>query len=209
MRTPQEVKKFMEILEKERPVVKIPLDHSNLHELLFATMLSAQATDVRVNVVTPALFKRFPKVEDYAAASVDEIREFIKSINFFNNKAKNIKAAAEMIVRDFGGKVPDTLEDLMKLPGVARKTANVVLGQGFHKEEGFVVDTHVIRLAQKYGFTKHKDPINIEKDMMAQFPQESWTDTSIRIILHGRTCCKAKGGKPQAECVLGEFWVKN
>jgi endonuclease III len=185
------------------PTPKPPLNYSNVHELLFAVIMSAQATDARVNIITPALFKRFPTIKDYAEADVNEIKKYIGSINFFNNKAKNIKAAAQKIMTEFNGQVPNTMEELVTLPGVARKTANVVLSQGFNINVGIAVDTHVIRVAGRLGLTKNIDPIKIERDLMPMFPQTEWRSASLRIIFHGREICHARNPKC-GECALNE-----
>jgi endonuclease III len=206
--TPQErADKILPILKQQFPILKIPLDHRNSFELLIATILSAQTTDVKVNTVTPLLFARWPDARSLAVAEQSQVAEILRPLGLYNTKAKNIIAAAKILHEKFSDQVPDTFQDLLTLPGVARKVASVVLSQAFGKEEGFTVDTHVIRLSQKYGLTKHSDPIKIERELMQLFPRHEWGDTSLRIILHGRTCCKARGGKPRNECVLGEFWV--
>lgn len=179
-------------LEKLYPDARCALDHKNPFQLLVATILSAQCTDVRVNMVTPALFKAYPTPKKMAEAKIEDLEELIRTTGFFRNKAKNIKGAALAIVQDHGGKVPDTMEDLLKLPGVARKTANVVLGNAYGKNEGVVVDTHVARLSHRLGWTKHKDPKKIEQDLMALFPRKNWTMLSHLLIHHGRGPCKAR-----------------
>ena len=180
------------------------LVHKNPWELLVATMLSAQATDKSVNAATPALFEKFPDIESFAKASTSDIDKLISKITFHANKAKNIKAAAEMIMEKFEGKVPENMEDLDSLPGVARKTANVVLGTAFHKNEGVVVDTHVMRLSQKLGLTEEKDPVKIEQDLMKIIPQDKWTDFSHLLILHGRYFCTARPHTCE-NCPLGDL----
>lgn len=179
-------------LEELYPDAKCALLHSDPWELLVATILSAQCTDARVNMVTPALFKRFPTVQAMADAKVRDIEELVKSTGFFRNKAKNIHASANVIVEKHSGQVPDTMEQLLELPGVARKTANVVLGNAFGKNVGVVVDTHIQRLSQRLGFTSHKDPKKIEQDLMTLFPRATWTDLSHLIIHHGRAICSAR-----------------
>lgn len=180
------------LLKLQFPNIEPPLHHKNGYELLMATILSAQTTDVRVNLVTPALFAKYPTVELLAKADVRDIAEIIKTIGFHNSKARFLKGAAEIIVNNFGGKVPDTMEDLITLPGVARKVASVVLWQWYHKNIGFTVDTHVIRLANWFGLTDSKDPKKIEKDLMKLFPQDEWGDVSLRLILLGRSQLPAK-----------------
>ena len=192
-----QVKRAGEILaelKKFYPDAHCELDFTSPHELLIATILSAQATDVGVNKATPALFKQFPSPADYAKATPEEIQPFVKSLGFFRQKAKSVHAAMTAIVNDFGGQVPRTMEELLTLRGVARKTANVVLGNAFGVNAGVVVDTHVIRLSERFGLSKHKDPAKIERDLMALFPQEDWTLLSHLLIWHGRRACKARGG---------------
>jgi endonuclease-3 len=191
-------------LEKVYPEPKIALDFTTPLDLLVATIMSAQTTDKLVNTLTPALFKKYPTAKDYAQANVDDIRELISKVNFAGNKAKNIKASAQIIVEKHGGKVPDTMEELDALPGVARKTANVVLGQAFHKAEGIVIDTHMIRMSNKLGLTTQKDPVKIEKDLMAIVPKDLWIIFPARLILHGRHFCTAKS-HDCTDCPLGDL----
>lgn len=188
----EKVKEILKRLYKLWPEPKTALDHKNALELLIATIMSAQATDKLVNTITPELFNRFKTAEDFASAAVEDIDEMIRKVNFHNNKAKNIKAAAEIIVKKHGGKVPDTMEELDALPGVARKTANVVLGNIFKKAEGIVVDTHVMRLSQLLGLTDKKDPEKIEQDLMQIVPKENWIDFSHLLINYGRTYSPAR-----------------
>jgi len=188
----ERVKEIIDILEKIYPEAKTALKFENPFQLLIATILSAQTTDERVNKVTSTLFKKFKKPEDFVNANLDEIMEEIKSINFYRNKAKNIKKLSEILVKEFNGKVPDKMEDLVKLPGVARKTANVVLSQAYGKAEGIVVDTHVRRVSNRLGLTKNTDAEKIEKDLMKIIPEEKWIDFPFRLILFGRNICKAK-----------------
>lgn len=184
-------RKIYSTLQKTYPNAKCSLDFHNTWELLVATILSAQCTDKRVNMVTPALFKKFPTPQKMAKAGLPEIEKCIRTTGFYKNKAKALKGSAEKIVNDFHGHVPDTLEQLITMPGVARKTANVVLGVAFQKNEGVVVDTHVKRLSQRMGLTKHTDPAKIEKDLMQLFPQKNWMHLSHLFIDHGRAICKA------------------
>jgi len=188
----ERVKEIIDILEKIYPEAKTALKFENPFQLLIATILSAQTTDERVNKVTSTLFKKFKKPEDFVNANLDEIMEEIKSINFYRNKAKNIKKLSEILVKEFNGKVPDKMEELVKLPGVARKTANVVLSQAYGKAEGIVVDTHVRRVSNRLGLTKNTDAEKIEKDLMKIIPEEKWIDFPFRLILFGRNICKAK-----------------
>jgi endonuclease-3 len=172
-------------------------------ELLIATILSAQCTDVRVNMVTETLFRKYRRPEDYLSVSAEELEEDIHSTGFFRNKAKNIRGACARILEVYGGEVPDSMEELLTLPGVARKTANVVLGNVFDKVEGIAVDTHVTRLSGLLGLTQHTDPVKIERDLMAKFPREQWTVISHLLILHGRRVCIAR--RPNcAGCVLND-----
>jgi endonuclease III len=188
-------------LDEIYPDAHCALDHKNPFELLVATILSAQCTDVRVNLVTPALFKTYPTPKKMAGAKINHLEELVRTTGFFRNKAKSIKGAALTIVQDHGGKVPDTMDELLKLPGVARKTANVVLGNAFGKNIGVVVDTHVGRLSVRLGWTKHKDPKKVERDLMAAFPQKNWTMLSHLLIHHGRGPCKARNPKCE-DCSL-------
>ena len=193
---------IVEILRQEYPDVKrTALHYTNPLELLVATILSAQTTDERVNMVTKDLFKKYRKAEDYANADLEELQNDIKSINFYRNKAKYIKKCCQILVEEYGGEVPDSMEELLKLPGVSRKTANVVLSNAFRKDEGIVVDTHVMRLSQRLGLTKEKDRDKIEQDLMKKFPKEKWFDLANLLIAHGRKICKARNPKCK-ECVL-------
>jgi endonuclease III len=191
-------------LEKIYPKPKIELDFTTPMEILVATIMSAQTLDKLVNTKTPALFAKYKTPKAYAEANVEDIYELIKGVNFAGNKAKNIKAAAQMIVEKHGGKVPDNMEDLDALPGVARKTANVVLGQAFHKAEGIVIDTHMIRMSNKLGFTTTKDPVKIEQDLMKIVPKDLWIIFPARLILHGRHFCTARPHDCSG-CPLGDL----
>jgi endonuclease III len=172
-------------------------------ELLVATILSAQCTDARVNLVTRTLFEKYRRPEDYLAVPVEELEQDIRSTGFFRNKARSIRGACERIVQEHGGDVPRTMEELLLLPGVARKTANVVLGNAFGKNEGIAVDTHVTRLSGLLGLTEHTDPVKIERDLMAKFPRKHWTALSHLLILHGRQVCVAR--RPRCgECALND-----
>jgi endonuclease-3 len=191
-------------LKSAYPEARTALDWKNPLELLVATILSAQTTDVRVNAVTPALFAKYPTAADYAAADPTELEEDIRSTGFFRNKAKSLRGMAHALVDEYGGEVPRTMEDLVALPGVGRKTANVVLGNAFGIDEGVVVDTHVRRLSNRLGFTVHSDPEKIEMDLMQTVPRRDWTVFSHLLILHGRSVCKAR--KPACgDCVVNDL----
>jgi len=185
--------RLLDELYQAYPAAHCALDHRNAFELLIATILSAQCTDVRVNKVTPDLFEAYPTPELMAEAPLPELEELIRSTGFYRNKAKALKQSSTHIVEEHHGKVPDTMKELLELHGVARKTANVVLGNAFGKNIGVVVDTHVKRLANRFGLTKHKKNTGkIEKDLMALFPQDDWTDLAHLFIAHGRAVCKAR-----------------
>jgi endonuclease-3 len=186
------VTKIIAGLQKAYPDAHCELNHSNPLELLIATILSAQCTDKRVNMVTPQLFKKYPTAEAYAKARLPELEEEIKTTGFYRNKAKSMVKAAKNIVEKHGGNVPNTMEDLIALGGVGRKTANVVLGNAFNINTGIVVDTHVARLSQRLGLTKEKDPVKIELALMNLVPQEQWTLFSHWLIWHGRRRCFAR-----------------
>jgi endonuclease-3 len=192
MKASERVARLIKIWPKVYPDAHTELNFKNPLELLIATILSAQCTDKRVNMVTPFLFKKYRSAKDYAAAPQAELENAIKSTGFFRNKTKSIRAATSTIANKFGGKVPDSMEKLRELPGVGRKTANVVLGNAFDINEGIVVDTHVIRLSQRLGLTKQNDPEKIEQDLMKLVPKEHWTVWSHWLIWHGRRRCYAR-----------------
>jgi endonuclease III len=185
------------LLKKEYPHAHCALDHKNPFELLIATILSAQCTDERVNLVTKVLFKRFSHPAALASADIKEIESIIHSTGFYRNKAKNIRDTATLLVNSFGGVVPRTMEELLVLPGVARKTANVVLGNAYGIVSGIVVDTHVTRLSDRLGFSKHKDAVKIEEDLCKLIPKEDWIIFSHVLIWHGRKICDAR--KPRCD----------
>lgn len=192
MNTPARASKILSLLEKTYPRRKEHyLKASNPLQLLVATILSAQARDEAVDAITPKLFANYKSAQDFANANLPELRKEISSITFFNNKAKNIKACCAVLVEKFGSSVPKTISELTSLPGVGRKTANVVLQKSFGITEGVVVDTHVIRLSQRLGLTKEKNPEKIEKDLMGIFPKENWGDIQFLFKDHGRAVCKA------------------
>ena len=197
----ERVKELVKVLPKVYPNAHTELNFKTPLELLIATILSAQCTDKRVNLVTPGLFKRYRTAADYANAPAAELEKAIQSTGFFRNKTKSIRAATSTIVNKHNGKVPDTMAELRELPGVGRKTANVVLGNAFHKDEGIVVDTHVVRLSRRLRLTKHDDPEKIERDLMKLVPREHWTNWSHWLIWHGRRRCFAR--KPDcANCEI-------
>jgi endonuclease III len=204
---PQRRKRIHEILallKRYYPDAECALHYSNPEELLIATVLSAQCTDERVNKVTPALFAAYPAMKELAAAPVAEIEAHIKSVNFFRNKAKNLQALADILVSRHNGRVPADLEALVKLPGVGRKTANVVLGNAFRRATGIVVDTHVQRLSRRLGLTRADTPVDIERDLMKLVPKGEWIEVSHWLIFHGRQVCKAR--KPAcATCFLADI----
>ncbi len=192
MTTRERVAQLLEVLPQVYPGAHCELDFHNPLQLLVATILSAQCTDKRVNMVTPALFKKYRKAKDYANASQAQLENAIKSTGCFRNKAKSIRAAMRAIAEEHKGKVPETMEALRALPGVGRKTANVVLGNAFGKNEGIVVDTHVARLSQRLRLTRHSEPEKIERDLIKIVPRERWTDWSHWLISHGRRRCYAR-----------------
>jgi endonuclease-3 len=192
---PERVREIIAGLDRLYPGVTCALTHRSAWELVVATILSAQCTDVRVNMVTPLLFEKYPTVQDFVALEPEQLEPDIRSTGFFRNKSKSVVGAARKVVADFGGNVPQTMEELLSLPGVARKTANVVLGTWFKKNEGVVVDTHVTRISRRLELTKHEDPKKIEEDLMRIIPRERWTDFSHEVIWHGRKVCVARGPK--------------
>lgn len=197
------IREIITILRLEYPEVKITLNFKTPLELLVATILSAQCTDKRVNQVTEALFKKYRKAEDYAEAELSELEEAIRPTGFYRNKARSIRDSCRMIVDMFDSHVPDNMDDLLELRGVARKTANIVLSNSFGVIAGIAVDTHVRRLSQRLGLTENKNPTKIERDLMRLVPQDEWSSFSHLLVEHGRTVCKAR--KPLcSECVLGK-----
>lgn len=203
MTLPEKAKKVLENLEKEYPNARIALNFKTPLELLIATILSAQCTDERVNKATPALFERYKKAEDFAETDLKELEGYISSINFFRNKAKNIHACCKKIVDKFGGKIPDTLEGLIALPGIGRKTANIVLGGAFGKD-AIAVDTHVKRVSNRIGLAVSDNPDKIEQELCKVIPRKRWAKATILLILHGRNICIAK--KPKCKiCPVREY----
>lgn len=203
----EKAKKILEGLAKRYPNSATQLVYTNPWELLVATQLSAQCTDERVNMITPNFFKRWPHPEELTQASLQEIEKVIHSTGFYHNKAKNLLACANQLIADFEGQVPKTMDELIKLPGVARKTANVVLFGAYGINAGIAVDTHVKRISYRLGLTENQDPVKIEKDLMEIFPQEEWGNVNFRMVLFGREVCKAKKTLCQ-ECEFLEFCPK-
>ena len=205
----ERAKKLLSELYEHYPNPHCELNHKNPFELLIATILSAQCTDIRVNKVTPDLFEAYPTPEAMAKAPLEDLEELVRSTGFYRNKAKSLKEASTTIVEDFDGEVPNTMKELLTLRGAARKTANVVLGNAFNKNVGVVVDTHVKRLANRFGLTREKKNTNkIEKHLMALFPQESWTDLSHLMIHHGRNACKARISEPPEHPICIKYGKK-
>jgi endonuclease-3 len=198
---PERVRQIIAGLDRLYPGVTCALTHRSAWELLVATILSAQCTDVRVNMVTPVLFEKYPTVQDFATLEPEQLEPDVRSTGFFRNKSKSVVGAARKVVADFGGNVPQTMDELLSLPGVARKTANVVLGTWFKKNEGVVVDTHVTRISRRLELTKQEDARKIEEDLMPIIPRERWTDFSHEVIWHGRKLCVARSPKC-ADCGL-------
>jgi endonuclease-3 len=198
---PERIAAILDALRKTYPNVVCALTHRNAFELLIATILSAQTTDVGVNKATPELFRRFPTPKALAAAPLPEIESLIRTTGFYRAKAKNIQAAARTLVEQFKGRVPETIEELIQIPGAARKTANVVLGSWFKIASGVVVDTHVLRISRRLELTKNTDPKKVEQDLIKILPQDRWIDFSHEVIHHGRQICIAR--KPRcADCTL-------
>jgi endonuclease-3 len=209
-RLKNKAKKIIEILDQLYPEAVCTLDYKSPLELMVATQLAAQCTDARVNIVTKELFEKYKTVEDYANADIGELEQDIKSTGFYRNKAKNLINAGKMILKDYGGEIPNQIEELIKIPGVGRKTANVVLGTIF-KKEAVVIDTHAKRISKKLGLAKEEDPVKIEFELMKILPEDSWTKYGHQLVLHGRQVCKAR--KPLCEdCQLGilcDYYLKN
>jgi endonuclease-3 len=196
--------KIIELLEKEHPDAKIALNYTKPLELLVATILSAQCTDRRVNIVTKALFKKYRKPEDYANADLEELEEDVRPTGFYRNKARNIKKCCQILVDKFNSQAPKTMEEMLELPGVARKTANIVLSNAYDVVEGIAVDTHVRRLARRLGLSEHENPNKIEGDLMEIVPKTHWKKITDLLIFHGRRICMAR--KPKCEiCVLNKI----
>jgi endonuclease-3 len=189
---------IIDLLEKEYPDAKVTLNYTNPLELLVATILAAQCTDKRVNIVTKTLFKKYRRAEDYANANLEELKKEVRSTGFYRNKARNIKKCCQILVEKFSSEVPKTMEEMVKLPGVARKTANIVLSNAYGVIEGIAVDTHVRRISKRLGLTEQENPDKIEKDLMNLVPRDKWTRLTDLLVFHGRRNCVAK--KPK--CVV-------
>ena len=201
MKTQAQISAIIEELKQLYPDALCSLEYQKDYELLFSVRLAAQCTDARVNLVTPALFERFPTLEAFAAATPDEVGEYVRSCGFWRAKAKDIVGSAQMLLRDFGGKVPDNMDDLLRLPGVGRKTANLILGDVYGKE-GYVCDTHCIRITGRLGITDgSKDPLKVEQQLRKTIPPEESSDFCHRMVLHGRALCMARRPKCE-ECPL-------
>lgn len=202
MRTPEQVNEIVRLLEEEYPDAECSLDYKKDYELLFSVRLAAQCTDARVNMVTPALFERFPTLEAFAEAEVEEVEKYIHSCGFYRAKARDIVGSAKMLVETYGGRVPDTMEELLKLPGVGRKTANLILGDVYKIPGATVVDTHCIRISNRLGLVDNlKEPEKIERELRKILPPEKSSDFCHRIVLHGRAVCDAR--KPDCKnCCL-------
>jgi endonuclease-3 len=195
------LREILRRLKKEYPGVRTALRFRTPFELLVATILSAQSTDTQVNRITEDLFRKYVKIEDYAHARPEQLQRDVSSVNFYKNKARSIQGSARMILEMYGGEVPRTMQELLTLPGVARKTANIVLSNAFGINEGVAVDTHVKRLSQRLGLTRHDDPVKIERDLVALTPRADWSTLSHLLIFHGRQVCVSR--KPRhGECVL-------
>jgi endonuclease-3 len=204
MNTKEKIIEIIRRLKKAYPDPKTALDFNSPFDLLVATILSAQTTDVLVNKVTAVLFRKYRSVRDYADVPLEKFQKDLSSINFYRTKAKNIQASAQIIVEEFRGKVPKTMEELVTLPGIARKTANIILSNAYGIIAGIAVDTHVKRLAYRLGLTKNGDPVKIEKDLLEITPREDWAHLSHLLIFHGRKVCQAKNPKHE-ECVLSDI----
>jgi endonuclease-3 len=203
----ENISKIIHRLRKKFPEAGCTLNYENPLELLIATILSAQCTDARVNIVTQSLFQKYRRAEDFIKIRTEELEKDIRSTGFYRNKAKSIQGTCKYIIENFGGKVPDVMEDLLTLPGVARKTANVVLGNAYGLAEGVAVDTHVQRISKRLGLTKENSPQKIEVDLMGIVPRDEWIHFSHLLILHGRTTCKAL--RPLcSECILEDICPK-
>lgn len=198
---------IIRLLKDEYPISRTALRYETPHQMLVATILSAQCTDVRVNIVTEGLFRKYKGIKEFVEADLQELEQDIRSTGFYRQKAKNIKGSSIAILENFSGNVPDTMEELITLPGVGRKTANVVLSSAYDITEGIAVDTHVKRLSFRLGLTRHIDPDKIEQDLMKLAPKEEWSDLSYRLILHGRAVCSAR--KPEHDmCMLQHLCPK-
>lgn len=207
MQPKEKIGKIISILKKSYPKAKIALKHKNALQLLIATILSAQSTDKKINEITPPLFKKYKTAKDFAKAPLPQLEKMVRASGFYRVKAKNIKNACKIITEKHKGKVPNTMEELVELPGVARKTANIVLWSWYKKNEGIAVDTHVQRVSQRLKLTKNKDPKKIEQDLMKIISKKDWGNSTNLLISHGRKICTAKNPKID-ECPLGNLCCK-
>lgn len=200
-RAPRRIGRIIGLLREHYPQARTALEFRNPLQILIATILAAQCTDERVNRITPGLFRKYPSADAFAGADRTELEQEIRSAGFFRNKAKNIIGAARLIVSDFAGAVPDSMDALVMLPGVARKTANIVLSAGYGKAEGIAVDTHVGRLSRRLGLSRHEDPVKVERDLLKLVPKDDWLDFNFLLVEHGRALCPAR--KPKCpDCFL-------
>jgi len=200
----KDVREIVANLKRLYPAIKTSLHHRNAFELLMATILSAQCTDERVNIVTKTLFKQYRTPEDFSSANTKKLETIIRPTGYYHSKAKYIKEASKIIVRSFGSRVPDTMEGLLQLPGVGRKTANIILSVAYNKNEGIAVDTHVKRLSKRLGLTQSDNPDKIEEDLMTITPKALWNKIAILLILHGRNVCYARNPRC-ADCILNDI----
>ena len=197
----KQARDVIRLIKKKIPEPKTALRFRSVFQILVAAVLSAQSTDVQVNKITKTLFRKYRSIKAFAEAPLEELQSDVSSVNFYKNKARNIQNSARMVIKEFGGRVPRTMDELVRLPGVARKTANIILTDGHGITVGIAVDTHVIRLTNRLGLTTHKDPVKIEQDLLELAPKKDWPIVSHLLILHGRTVCKARAPKHD-ECVL-------
>jgi endonuclease-3 len=204
MNKKQRAEEVVRLLKEEHPNPQTELDHKNEVELIVAVMLSAQTTDVKVNEVTKKLFDKYKTWEDYANAKEEDLQDIIRQVNYYKTKAKRLKKAGQFILDEFGGEIPREIKKLTKIPGIARKSANVILQELWDIGQGIVVDTHVTRVSNRLELTNHKDAVKIEKDLMKLFPKDSWRQMSGALVLHGRYVCKARNPKCE-KCILNEI----
>lgn len=195
---------IIEKLSQKYPNPQTPLIHKNLYELMIAVILSAQMTDKRLNTITPNLFKKYPNIKSLSKAEVSDVEQLISGVNYYKTKARHIIEVAQIINTDYKGKIPNTMKALVELPGIGRKSANVILNEGMNISEGIVVDTHVIRVSNRLGFTKEKNPLKIEQDLMKIIPKEYWKEISLWFIFHGRETCTARNPKCE-ECIIKNY----
>lgn len=200
----QKLNLIIQKLSKKYPNPQTPLLHRNSYELLIAVILSAQMTDKRLNIITPSLFERYPTFKSLANAELEEVQKIISGVNYYKTKSKNIIEVAKVIIQKYDGRIPQTIEELVTMPGIGRKTANVILNEGLDISEGIVVDTHVNRVSNRLGLTKEKNPLKIEQDLMKISPKEYWREISLWLIFHGRETCKARNPKCN-DCEISNY----